>query len=207
MIETQRGHTLGRVIWQGSSLSDTSKPEGDPRRVLRAPVDGIFNSEAKIGDSFEPGQTIAVIGAELIKAPFSGVLRGLLHPGLNTVKGMKIGDIDPRNDPRLCQLVSDKSLGCWRRRSGGAVDASRGSDEIMGLTLSKALRYRPIHALPLLALGAKQQAFSIWPANSHHRFSLPLQPIWGLGKFLWQIITLLQPQLTNLPMLNLMALP
>jgi xanthine dehydrogenase accessory factor len=116
VIETQRGHTLGRVIWQGTTLNDTSKPEGDPRRVLRAPLDGVLESEAKIGDSFEPGQMIAAIGNELVTAPFTGVLRGLIHPGLNVVRGMKIGDLDPRNDPRLCQLVSDKALAV-----GGAV--------------------------------------------------------------------------------------
>ena len=119
VIETQRGHTLGRVIWNGSSLNDTSKPEGDSRRVLRAPQDGIFNSDAKIGQSYEPGEVIANINGEEITAPFPGVLRGLLHPGLNAVKGMKIGDIDPRNDPRLCQLVSDKSLAI----GGGVLEA------------------------------------------------------------------------------------
>jgi xanthine dehydrogenase accessory factor len=119
VIETQRGHTLGRVIWQGSSLNDTSKPEGDPRRVLRAPLDGIFTSEAQIGERFELGQTIASINGELIKAPFTGILRGLLHPGLNIFKGLKIGDIDPRNDPNLCTTVSDKSLAV----GGGVLEA------------------------------------------------------------------------------------
>jgi xanthine dehydrogenase accessory factor len=119
VIETQRGHTLGRVIWEGSSINDTSKPEGDPRRVLRAPRDGIFESEAQIGEWFEQGQTIASINGELIKAPFSGTLRGLLHPGLNIIKGVKIGDIDPRNDPTLCSLVSDKSLAV----GGGVLEA------------------------------------------------------------------------------------
>jgi xanthine dehydrogenase accessory factor len=116
VVETQRGHTLGRVIWKGTSFNDTSKPEGDPRRVLRASMDGIFKSDAKIGERFEIGQSIAAIDGEAITAPFTGVLRGLLRPGLNAVKGMKVGDIDPRNDPRLCQLVSDKSLAV-----GGAV--------------------------------------------------------------------------------------
>jgi xanthine dehydrogenase accessory factor len=119
VIETQRGHTLGRAIWEGSSLNDTSKPEGDPRRVLRAPTDGIFLSEAQIGERFEPGQTIASINGELIKAPFTGILRGLLHPGLNIFKGLKIGDIDPRNDPNLCRMVSDKSLAV----GGGVLEA------------------------------------------------------------------------------------
>src|ERR1700690_9940 len=55
VVETQRGHTLGRVIWEGTSLVDTSKPSGDPRRVLRAPIDGVLRSNAKTGDNFEGG--------------------------------------------------------------------------------------------------------------------------------------------------------
>lgn len=119
VIETQRGHTLGRVIWEGTTLHDTSTPEGDPRRVLRAPVEGILESNAKIGERFESGQTIAKIGGEKISAPFRGVLRGLLRPGLMAIKGMKIGDLDPRDDPRLCQLASDKSLAV----GGGVLEA------------------------------------------------------------------------------------
>jgi xanthine dehydrogenase accessory factor len=119
VIETQRGHTLGRVIWEGASLSDTSAPEGDPRRVLRAPIAGVLKSNAKIGERFELGQMIAEIGDQDISAPFSGVLRGLLHPGLTAFKGMKIGDLDPRDDPSICQLVSDKSLAV----GGGVLEA------------------------------------------------------------------------------------
>ena len=119
VIETQRGHTLGRVIWEGASLIDTSKPSGDPRRVLRAPFDGVLTSNAKIGDKFEVGQPIARIGDQDISAPFTGILRGLLHSGVRAVKGMKVGDIDPRNDPILCQLISDKSLAV----GGGVLEA------------------------------------------------------------------------------------
>jgi len=119
VIETQRGHTLGRVIWDGATLNDTSRPEGDPRRVIRAPIEGVLKSNAKIGEHFEMGQTIAVIGDKNISAPFSGVLRGLLHPGLMAGKSMKIGDLDPRDDPGLCQLVSDKSLAV----GGGVLEA------------------------------------------------------------------------------------
>jgi len=119
VIETQRGHTLGRVIWEGTSIQDTSKPEGDPRRVLRAPIEGVLESDAKIGERFDSGQLIAKIGDEKISAPFSGVLRGLLRPGLITIKGMKIGDLDPRDDPGLCQLASDKSLAV----GGGVFEA------------------------------------------------------------------------------------
>ena len=116
VIETQRGHNLGRVIWAGSSLNDTAKPEGDARRVLRAPKDGIFHSAANIGDHFELGEPIAAVEDETIAAPFPGVLRGLLRPGLTASKGMKIGDLDPRDDPALCKLISDKALSV-----GGAV--------------------------------------------------------------------------------------
>ena len=116
VVETQRGHRLGRVIWKGTSLSDTARPDGDQRRVLRAPADGAFISEARIGTHFELGEPIAAVGEETIAAPFAGVLRGLLRPGLRVSKGMKVGDLDPRDDPTLCSLVSDKALAV-----GGAV--------------------------------------------------------------------------------------
>ncbi len=119
VIETQRGHMLGRVIWAGKSLTDTAKPEGDVRRVLRAPADGVFQSTAHIGEHFEPGKPIAAVGEEAIAAPFAGVLRGLLRPGLMASKGMKIGDLDPRDDPSLCSLVSDKALAV----GGGVLEA------------------------------------------------------------------------------------
>lgn len=126
VIETRRSHTLGRVIWDGPASSDTSQPEGDPRRVLRAPIDGILNSNASIGEHFELGQPIASIDDQIIAAPFGGVLRGLLHPGIVAVKGMKVGDLDPRDDPSLCQLVSDKALAV----GGGALEALLSRPEI-----------------------------------------------------------------------------
>jgi xanthine dehydrogenase accessory factor len=119
VIETDRGHTLGRVIWQGTALADTASPEGDPRRVLRAPSEGFFESDSRIGEHFDAGQTIAQIDSSPIVAPFAGVLRGLLRPGTRVEAGLKIGDIDPRDDPQLCQLVSDKSLAV----GGGVLEA------------------------------------------------------------------------------------
>jgi xanthine dehydrogenase accessory factor len=126
VIETQRGHTLGRVIWEGASLVDTSKPSGDPRRVLRAPIDGVLTSNAKIGDRFEAGNLIARIDDREIFAPFTGVLRGLLHPGLKTIKGMKVGDVDPQDNPLLCRLISDKSLAV----GGGVLEAMLSRPEV-----------------------------------------------------------------------------
>ncbi len=126
VIETQRGHTLGRVIWEGASLVDTSKPSGDLRRVLRAPFDGVLISNAKIGDKFEEGQPIARIDGHEILAPFTGTLRGLLHPGVKAIRGMKVGDLDSRDDPLLCQLISDKSLAV----GGGVLEALLSRPEV-----------------------------------------------------------------------------
>lgn len=119
VVETQRGHSLGRVYWSGSASADTGQPEGDPRRVLRAPTSGILNSLARIGEYVHAGQILAEVNAEKITAPFEGVLRGLIRPGVSVQKGMKIGDIDPRGDPAYCYQVSDKALAV----GGGVLEA------------------------------------------------------------------------------------
>ncbi len=116
VVETRRGHTLGRLHWRGVPDADTGLPEGDPARVLRAPVDGELGVHASIGDLVKEGQVIASVSGQPVAAPFPGLLRGLLHPGLLVTRGMKIGDIDSHTDPRLCRLVSDKALSI-----GGAV--------------------------------------------------------------------------------------
>jgi xanthine dehydrogenase accessory factor len=122
VVETRRGAMLGRVYWHGGPDPDTGQPEGDPQRVLRAPADGTFIVYKQIGDHCEKGELVAEIQTSIesspskIISPFPGVLRGLLHPGLFAPHGLKIGDIDGRDDPRLCQMVSDKALSV-----GGAV--------------------------------------------------------------------------------------
>jgi xanthine dehydrogenase accessory factor len=120
VIETNRGHDLGRVLWAGTPQPDTGIPGMvmgvASERVLRAPVDGELVSGAKIGDRVEKGTVIAIVGGQAVLAPFTGILRGLLRPGSPVRKGMKIGDIDPRENPDLVLLVSDKS-----RAIGGAV--------------------------------------------------------------------------------------
>jgi xanthine dehydrogenase accessory factor len=118
-IETNRGHTLGRVYWEGSTLPDTSNPEGDPRRVLRAPAAGIITSSVEIGQHVEDGQEVASVAGELVTSPFKGIVRGMIRPGLMVGKGLKIGDIDSRDDPNLCKLVSDKALAV----GGGVLEA------------------------------------------------------------------------------------
>jgi xanthine dehydrogenase accessory factor len=123
VIETQRGHFLGRVIWEGSAKADSGIPESvaehSADRVLRTPIKGIFHALATIGDHLEPGQAIGEVASQVISAPFAGVLRGLLHPGISVEKNAKIGDLDPRDDLRYCTLVSDKALAV----GGGALEA------------------------------------------------------------------------------------
>lgn len=123
VVETLRGHTLGRVIWQGQAARDTGAPEArqgkQTERVLRAPIDGQLITRIEIGERVKEGDVIAEVGGELILAPFEGLLRGLLYSGLAVKAGMKIGDIDPRNDPALCRTISDKALAI----GGGVLEA------------------------------------------------------------------------------------
>ena len=119
VIETQRGHTLGRVYWKGSASADSGQPEGDPRRVLRAPAEGVLQGYAEIGEHLEIGQMLAEVAGLKITAPFKGVLRGLIHPGIHVPKGMKLGDVDPRDNRDFCFLASDKALAI----GGGVLEA------------------------------------------------------------------------------------
>lgn len=129
VIETQRGHHLGRVIWAGSAEPDTGQPGTLPgmapniTRVLRAPVAGHVRPVVAIGDQVTVGATIAVVegkrGTRPVVAPFSGVLRGLVHPHVAVTAGLKIGDLDPRAEREYCFTVSDKSLAI----GGGVLEA------------------------------------------------------------------------------------
>ena len=123
VIETNRGHTLGRIIWKGSPEADTGIPapvsEHSSDRVLRAPTDGILTTQLQIGDHLEQGELVSQVSEKPVYAPISGVLRGLINPGIRVLKDQKIADIDPRDDPKYCNLISDKSLAV-----GGAVLAA-----------------------------------------------------------------------------------
>lgn len=113
-IETNRGHNLGRVYWQGKLQDDTRIPgsvkghRGD--RVLRSPAEGHVKACVEIGYHLEPDQIIAMVGEKPVISPFRGVLRGLVHERVRVRAGDKIGDVDPRDDALLCKTVSDKSL-------------------------------------------------------------------------------------------------
>jgi len=123
VIETNRGHNLGRVITAGRAEADTGVPSRIGRysrsRVLRAPADGIFKVSKKIGSLIEKGEIVGEVGGQKIRASISGLLRGLLRPGLEVKKGMKIGDIDPRGEAIHPHSISDKA----RAVAGGVLEA------------------------------------------------------------------------------------
>lgn len=132
VVETMRGHTMGRVYRTGSARPDTGIPDGDPRRVLRAPTDGVLKEYFQIADHVDAGQLIAEVGGEKVNAPLSGVLRGLIRPGVAVPKGMKIGDIDQSDKPEYCSLVSDKAMAT----AGGVLEAVMSKPEIRAQLLS-----------------------------------------------------------------------
>jgi len=130
LVETKRGPFLGRVYWQGKAEEDTGMPETvgvhQAERVLRAPADGIFFSHLKIGDFIKKGDMLAEVEGQPLLAHFDGMLRGLLHDGLPVLRDVKVGDLDPRQDERLCKMVSDKALAV----GGGVLEAILGRSEI-----------------------------------------------------------------------------
>lgn len=123
VIETRRSHTLGRVYWDSETTPDSGQPDGDPRRVLRAASNGILTTLVRIGEHVQEGQLIAEIVDKQtrtqVNSPFKGVLRGLLPDGMTVTRDLKLGDVDSRDDPALCRLVSDKALAV----GGGVLEA------------------------------------------------------------------------------------
>ncbi len=120
VIETNRGHNLGRLIMKGPASPNTGVP-GDiagqtATRVLRAPTDGAFRSDLSIGVMVERGRVVAHVDGAEVRAGLDGVLRGLIRPGTRVWTGLKIGDVDPRGDPSYCHTISEKA-----RAIGGSV--------------------------------------------------------------------------------------
>ena len=123
VVETMRGHDLGRVILSGSARPNTGIP-GEigghtVARLLRAPADGLFQPLATIGDMIQEGDVVAEVSRVPLIALISGVVRGLLREGTPVFKGMKSGDIDPRCEISHCFSVSDKA----RAIGGGVLEA------------------------------------------------------------------------------------
>lgn len=123
VVETMRGHYLGRVIHEGSAIPNTGIPgliggfAGE--RVLRAPADGAFHRILDIGAQVKMGDVAATVDGIPMACTLDGVLRGILADGTPVFKGMKAGDIDPRCEVRHCYCASDKALAV----GGGVLEA------------------------------------------------------------------------------------
>jgi xanthine dehydrogenase accessory factor len=114
VVETNRGHRLGRLLTSGSAEPDTGVP-GPVKgitsdRVLRAPAEGLWENVLDIGDLVSPGDLIGTVDGLPVKAVIGGVIRGLIHRGVQVREGLKIGDIDPRGNVADCFTISDKAL-------------------------------------------------------------------------------------------------
>ncbi|MCF8049364.1 MAG: EF2563 family selenium-dependent molybdenum hydroxylase system protein [Desulfarculaceae bacterium] len=119
-LETKRGHDLGRLIYQGSPVPNTGIPGNTAgythQRVLRAPTDGVFKTDHKLGDLVQAGQTVATVDGQEVVACVGGVLRGLIRPGYSVHRGLKVGDVDPRSEVAYLFSIGEKP-----RTLGGAV--------------------------------------------------------------------------------------
>jgi xanthine dehydrogenase accessory factor len=120
VIETNRGHNLGRVYTEGAAQANTGIPGNicgyTVERVLRAPEEGITQTHRQIGELVRAGDVALSVGGAPVAALLDGVVRGLIRSGVAVTKGTKVGDIDPRGNAEYCYTVSEKA-----RALGGAV--------------------------------------------------------------------------------------
>ena len=123
VVETKRGHDLGRVITEGTAIPNTGVPgviAGYAKeRLICASGEGRFEPKAEIGDCVEKGQLVAMCGKNPVYAQMSGMIRGMLPEGIVVSKGMKCGDIDARSEYAYCFTISDKA----RAVGGGVLEA------------------------------------------------------------------------------------
>ena len=123
VVETQRGHYLGRAIYEGSAAPNTGVPGNiggyTVERIIRAPQAGVFHPVHKIGDQVTAGEVVAYVDEEPVSCRIGGTLRGILPEGTRVHAGMKSGDVDPRCQPDHCLCASDKALSV----GGGVLEA------------------------------------------------------------------------------------
>jgi xanthine dehydrogenase accessory factor len=124
VIETSRGHNLGRLIYTGKAKENTGIPGNimgySVERVIHSPIAGIMKNVVHIDSVVEKDDVIAYIGDTEVKATMSGLLRGILRNGSTVMKGFKIADIDPRVSEKMnCYTISDKA----RNIAGGVLEA------------------------------------------------------------------------------------
>jgi xanthine dehydrogenase accessory factor len=120
VVETNRGHNLGRLIVTGTAEPNTGIPgpvQGiTTERVLRAPVKGEWKNILDIGDVVKKGDVVGSVNRIALEAQIEGVIRGLIRSGIDVPKGLKLGDIDPRGIKEFCFTISEKA-----RALGGTV--------------------------------------------------------------------------------------
>lgn len=135
VVETKRGHYLGRCIWEGSAIANTGVPGiiggYGLERLIKATDDGIFKGTVSIGDTVAAGDLIGYAGNTPIYASIGGIVRGILQDGVAVTKGMKSGDIDPRCEAAHCFTVSDKASAI----GGGVLEG------ILSLIKSRNIKY------------------------------------------------------------------
>ena len=124
VIETQRGHNLGRIIYEGAAAPNTGVPGViagyGKERVIHAPCDGILHIEKQIGEEVQKGDIIATIDGMPVPATIPGIVRGMIREGYPVNQGLKIADIDPRlAEKDNCHRISDKA----RCVAGGVLEA------------------------------------------------------------------------------------
>lgn len=123
IIETNRGHNLGRILDSGRAEANTSIP-GDiagytKERVLRAPAAGLFETERKINDFVQKGEVVGRVDGHPVVSAIDGILRGLIRAPIQVRTGLKLGDVDPRGKKEFCYTISDKA----RAISGSVLEA------------------------------------------------------------------------------------
>lgn len=123
VVETMRGHNLGKVIHEGCAIPNTGIPAEvggySVERLIRATAAGLYEPVVKIGEHVEKDQIVAYSGGKPVWALMSGIVRGMLQPGVNVTIGMKCGDIDARCEEEYCYTISDKA----RAIGGGVLEA------------------------------------------------------------------------------------
>lgn len=113
VVETARGHNIGRAIFDGMAEADTGIPgviNGyGIERVNHSPKEGVIRCLRQIGDSVQAGEAIAFVDDAPVRAKIGGTLRGIIRDGYRVTEGFKIADVDPRDVHDHCFTISDKA--------------------------------------------------------------------------------------------------
>lgn len=132
VIETARGHNLGRIITEGFAEPNSSTPgtiEGfTTERVLRAPCSGVLKTFFEIGDVVKANDVVMMVGDCPVVSQINGVIRGLIHKNVTIYEGLKIGDVDPRGNVANCHTISEKG----RNIAGGVLEAILWRSNVLG---------------------------------------------------------------------------